>query len=75
MNRIRWITIGAVLAIFIGAILFEYWNQIAAVIGAVVVLAIFAVAAFMGGGFGLSSDDEDEEDEDDEDDEDDDDGD
>jgi hypothetical protein len=69
MRKIRWLVVGLILALIIGAITFHFWNQIISFLAAALVFGIFAIAAFAGGGLG---DDEDEDDEDDEDDDDDD---
>jgi hypothetical protein len=69
MRKIRWLVVGLILALIIGAIAFHFWNQIISFLAAAAVFGIFAIAVFAGGGLG---DDEDEEDEDDEDDEEDD---
>jgi hypothetical protein len=65
MVRTKWIIVGIVAAIIFGILLAVFWDFVIGTIGAVVMIAIFLLAAFLGGGSGSDdADDDDDEDED-----------
>ena len=59
MVKTKWIIVGIVAAIIIGILLAVFWDVIIGTIGAVVIIAIFLLAAFLGGGSDLDDEDED----------------
>jgi len=61
MHRIRLLTLGALLAAFIGVVLSRYWYFVPGIVIAVIVFLIFAIAAFVKSGPGWSQDDDDDQ--------------
>ncbi len=60
MHRIRLLTLGLVMAGFIGTVLSECWAFTPAIVIAVAVFVIFAVVAFVRKGPGWSHDEDDD---------------
>ena len=59
MHRVRLLTIGMVMAGFLGVVLSGFWDFTLGIIIAAVVFITFAIAAFLGGGPGWTHDDDD----------------
>jgi hypothetical protein len=59
MHRIRLLTLGMVLAVFVGVVLTVTWNFVMGIVLGVAIFVSFAIAAFIRSGPGWSHDEDD----------------